>query len=209
MMQKYKVFFNNLTIHFIRDYEVSEFRDKSCYMVDDRYLKQRNPEEIIEILKKTENLLCVSMHPGKTMCQFLHPFKKVDAAGGFILNDQSEILMIFRHGIWDLPKGKKKKTESFITCAAREISEETGVIPHLDVVEDPFITHHIYHEKDRWNHKTTYWYKGCAGSASLLVPQVNESITEVCWANSQFVKHKVAGKTFPLIEEVLGYFSKH
>ncbi len=38
-----------------------------------------------------------------------------------------EILMIFRRGKWDLPKGKLDKGESLEACALREVEEETGL----------------------------------------------------------------------------------
>ena len=37
-----------------------------------------------------------------------------------------KLLMIFRRGKWDLPKGKLDKGETFERCAVREIEEETG-----------------------------------------------------------------------------------
>src|SRR3954462_6861325 len=37
---------------------------------------------------------------------FFKHFLIVKAAGGMVLNEKKEILMIFRRGKWDLPKGK-------------------------------------------------------------------------------------------------------
>ncbi len=55
----------------------------------------------------------------------------VDAAGGLIYrkNDSEapEVVMIYRWGKWDLPKGKREKNESIADCAAREVSEELGI----------------------------------------------------------------------------------
>ena len=38
--------------------------------------------------------------------------KKIIAAGGLVFNDNNELLMIFRRGKWDLPKGKLDEYET-------------------------------------------------------------------------------------------------
>ena len=45
-----------------------------------------------------------------------------------MFNFKNEILLIFRNGVWDLPKGGKiEYNESYEDAALREVSEETGV----------------------------------------------------------------------------------
>src|SRR4026209_2051160 len=58
---------------------------------------------------------------------FLKKFTLVRAAGGFIENENKELLMIFRKGKWDLPKGKLDKGETLEECVVREVKEETGL----------------------------------------------------------------------------------
>ena len=53
--------------------------------------------------------------------------KKIIAAGGLVQNEQGELLMIYRRGKWDLPKGKLDKNETIEACAVREVMEETGL----------------------------------------------------------------------------------
>ena len=53
--------------------------------------------------------------------------KKIIAAGGLVFNDKNELLMIFRRGKWDLPKGKLDEGEDIEDCAVREVKEETGL----------------------------------------------------------------------------------
>ena len=48
------------------------------------------------------------------------------AAGGLVLCG-GHVLLIRKHGLWDIPKGKVKKKEAHERCALREISEETGI----------------------------------------------------------------------------------
>ena len=61
--------------------------------------------------------------------------KVIKAGGGLVLNPRNEILMIFRRGFWDLPKGKLDDGETIMECAIREVMEETG-LPVL-IADDP------------------------------------------------------------------------
>jgi len=54
-------------------------------------------------------------------------FTPIDAGGGVVMNERDEVLMIFRRGKWDLPKGKCDDGEEIDACALREVSEETGL----------------------------------------------------------------------------------
>ena len=58
---------------------------------------------------------------------FFKKFTLVQAAGGLVYNEKKEILLIFRRGKWDLPKGKLDKGEKLEDCAVREVEEETGL----------------------------------------------------------------------------------
>ena len=58
---------------------------------------------------------------------FSDNYKVIEAAGGLVFNQKNEILMIFRNGKWDLPKGKLEAGESVESCAVREVEEECGV----------------------------------------------------------------------------------
>ena len=42
-------------------------------------------------------------------------YSPIDAAGGIAYNEHGEILMIFRRGKWDLPKGKRDEGENMET----------------------------------------------------------------------------------------------
>ena len=50
------------------------------------------------------------------------------AAGGLVLSG-GHALLIRKHHLWDLPKGKLNGDESPEHCAVREIAEETGLNP--------------------------------------------------------------------------------
>jgi 8-oxo-dGTP pyrophosphatase MutT (NUDIX family) len=45
--------------------------------------------------------------------------------GGLVCNDDNRILLIFKRGKWDLPKGRVEGDE-YQTAALREVKEETA-----------------------------------------------------------------------------------
>ncbi|MCG8372453.1 MAG: NUDIX domain-containing protein [Balneolales bacterium] len=111
--------------------------------------------------------------------------KPLIAAGGIVfkINEAHltpDVLLIFRNGTWDLPKGKLEKGESIPMCAAREVAEETGsLLPIL--VSDLGTTYHEYVEKENLFGKTTYWWAMVFPKKVELTPQKEEGILEISW----------------------------
>jgi 8-oxo-dGTP pyrophosphatase MutT (NUDIX family) len=104
------------------------------------------------------------------------------AGGGIVTNELGELLMIFRRGKWDLPKGKLDKGESIEDCALREVREETGVL-HLKIGALLLVTQHDYY--DKWVKadviKETHWFRMFVSGTPALVPQTEEDITAIEW----------------------------
>ena len=110
------------------------------------------------------------------------PPKLVVAAGGYVVRagkKKPEVLLIYRRGKWDLPKGKLEKGESIETCALREVQEEVG-IKKLKMLTPAGTTFHTYPEKGRLKLKTTYWYLMHTPETSFT-PQTEEDIEAVAW----------------------------
>jgi 8-oxo-dGTP pyrophosphatase MutT (NUDIX family) len=116
--------------------------------------------------------------------RFEELFKEVGAAGGVVRNDDGKILMIFRRGYWDLPKGKIDPGESEPEAALREVTEETGV-DGLTLGEFICPTYHIYREKKQRYLKKTYWYKMSTSENGVLTPQAEEGIELAGWYNPE------------------------
>ena len=125
----------------------------------------------------------------------------LDAAGGVAYNEQNEILMIFRRGKWDLPKGKLDAGENIEQCALREVSEETGLV-NLELGEKICDTYHIYEQKNQQFLKRTAWYRMKGTSADKLKPQKEENILEAKWVREQDLA-PYAAKSYEAIREVL------
>ena len=88
---------------------------------------------------------------------FYKKFTLVIAAGGLVQNEKKEILLIFRQGKWDLPKGKLDKGEKLEDCAVREVEEETG-LQKVRLLSPLTITYHTYQEGARFICKESHWY---------------------------------------------------
>lgn len=100
--------------------------------------------------------------PPEALCNVApyRPPHSVSAGGGYVgcaLPDDVALLLIFRRGVWDLPKGTKESGESILTCARREVREEVG-LDAITVLRDLGTTRHGYPVEDRYVVKTTYWY---------------------------------------------------
>lgn len=116
----------------------------------------------------------------------------VVAAGGLVERDgpagpagdgRREVLMIFRRGCWDLPKGKLDDGETIEACALREVSEEVGVAPERLAITAPLgTTVHSYPLPRRHVYavKTTHWY-AMATTAVAFEAQDDEGIEAVAW----------------------------
>ena len=106
----------------------------------------------------------------------------IEAAGGLIVNENDELLMIFRREKWDLPKGKIDAGETPDKAAKREVAEETGLLA-ITMIRTVGTTEHAYidHYTGLSTRKTTHWFMMSAPSNLPLIPQISEDITHIRW----------------------------
>ena len=111
----------------------------------------------------------------------------ITAAGGVLFREKSagsvpEVLLIFRRGVWDLPKGKLEEGESIRECAAREVAEEIGIDTKPQVLARLADTYHEYELQDKSFGKTTHWFAMEQLSDDFeFHPQIEEGIEKVEW----------------------------
>jgi mutator protein MutT len=117
----------------------------------------------------------------------------IQAAGGLVFNEKNELLMIYRRGFWDLPKGKVDEGETLEQCAVREVQEETGL---QNIMLGDFLTttYHTYAQKGQTILKPSHWYKMQNWGNETLIPQTEEDITAI-----KFVSKEIA---YTLLEEM-------
>lgn len=132
---------------------------------------------------------------------FKAEFTYIEAAGGFIENEDGEYLFIFRREKWDLPKGKLEVGETPEIAAVREVQEETGL---MDVTRTNYrcSTWHTYELHGKQILKQTYWYNMKATKNQSSKPQTEEEITELQWIAPANFK-KISKNTFPSIISVI------
>lgn len=124
-------------------------------------------------------------------------FKRIDAAGGLVLDNSGKLLLIFRNEKWDLPKGKIDKGEAPDAAAVREVMEECGIKGH-SIKEALPSTWHCYEHKGNRVLKKTYWYIMQHPGNVRLTPQLEEGITKVEWRSLNDLED-VMKNTYPSV----------
>jgi 8-oxo-dGTP pyrophosphatase MutT (NUDIX family) len=143
---------------------------------------------------------CITLADDRELELFCAPYHQITAAGGIVENPAGECLMIYRRGCWDLPKGKQEPDEDILTCALREVSEETG-LSDLTAGSLICVTHHCYIFQNVSCIKHTWWYRMKSGASQELVPQEEEQIEKAVWVARENLPPKLAN-TYPSIREV-------
>ena len=115
---------------------------------------------------------------------FFSSFEKIDAAGGVVENNKKQVLLIFRNGFWDLPKGKLEKGEDVKEAAIREVEEECGLFAP-EITKELASTYHTYERQGKKYLKKTFWYSMFYDKEHALVPQFEEGITKACWISKK------------------------
>ena len=175
----YHVFVNDKPI--ILTTQVSPERNFKNYLLSTvqigKVIKELNSTALKEVRligKNQESLIS----------KFLKKLPNVIAGGGKVINDNGDILFIYRNDKWDLPKGKAEPKETIEETAVREVEEETGV-SGLSITKPIETTYHIFKRNGKHKIKITYWFEMKTSYTGSLSPQENEGITKVAWLNQE------------------------
>lgn len=148
-------------------------------------------EQVEKILLNLHAKSGIQFHSLYIVVEDRKPFKQkivkmyqlIEAAGGVVVNNQQQVLWMFRLGKWDLPKGKLEKNEKFETAAVREVEEECNVKAVLGT--KICTTYHTYTHKNKLVLKKTRWYAMKSDFTGTLIPQTEEGIEKVEWMNEK------------------------
>ena len=177
-----------------------------------KYESDQQMARLVEILHTPDNESgLVLFHPDLHYLkqQVTGHFLQIEAAGGVVQNERKEVLLIFRRGHWDLPKGKVDEGESLEEAAIREVKEETGLEGSLRILSKVFFadnlneaTYHTYDYKGTAALKVSHWYLMQYTGNAVLTPQTEEDIEQAVWVGVGDLP-KYLEPMYPSVKDVL------
>jgi 8-oxo-dGTP pyrophosphatase MutT (NUDIX family) len=148
-------------------------KPKSLFQMIDRLEKEKKPV----------HAYVLAQNPKALWKDFQTLYRRVNAGGGVVENND-EILCIYRRQIWDLPKGKLDPGETWKQAALREVMEETGL---KSATLGPKLGKTLHTLKSRAGNrilKVTRWYCMTTEHRKFEV-QKEEDIEEARWLKPQ------------------------
>jgi 8-oxo-dGTP pyrophosphatase MutT (NUDIX family) len=203
MAQKYKVYFQNRPVYFAQ----SVPPEVECLKYEAFRSKGTHDTGLIEtaIARGARAVVVLSDDVEKSWNDFTDQFEFVQAAGGLLVRPSGQMLFIFRHERWDLPKGKVEDDENLEQGAVREVEEECSL--HGSRIIAPLdSTWHTYIQQGIPVLKCTAWYIMLYEGNETPLPQAIEGITEARWFDADQLD-TVRRNTYPsVIDVVENYF---
>lgn len=171
-----KVHYNNE----VKTLDFDTYPEKLSKLIDAFESDSANSNEAVVYSSNLKKLF-------SAFCQF---YKIIEAAGGLVFNEENKVLAIFRNGIWDLPKGKVEKGESYDDAALREVEEECG-LKKIKLIKFLTKTYHTYFDprKNRSVLKISHWYE-MKSKSERLIPQAEEGIEQAVWTDLNELKNQ-------------------
>jgi 8-oxo-dGTP pyrophosphatase MutT (NUDIX family) len=197
----YKVFFNDRKIYL--DDNLPDMtrvgKDYVCAFENVTDLKPQLKQFLVP--GKSGNLYIFHDDQDALFRTFSQCFTNINAGGGLVRNREGEILVIFRRGKWDLPKGKAEEGETIEQAALREVTEECGL---QEIEPGGFLTttFHIYIEDGNYMLKKTDWYSMSYSGTKQPRPLESEDITRVRWIGRADLE-EIYSNIFPSIIDVI------
>ena len=182
-----------------------ELRKNATQYADAVVIREPAASELQQIITQMQpaeqHMVLITAQVDGVMKELKKLVTTIPAAGGLVYNQKKELLLIFRRGKWDLPKGKLDEGEALEDCALREVEEETGV-DHLELDKALLVTYHTYMEKGQLVLKESHWYLMRCSSSAQLVPQTDEDIEKCEWVSAKNLIPYL-DNTHPSIVEVI------
>ncbi len=177
----YKVFFKERVLFLCNKTEILDFKGQVF-----EWTGASLQEFIVKFETREESLpmAIVWKDREKLFAHFRSYFQYIEAAGGRVYNNKQEVLMIYRLGKWDLPKGKVEEGESPEKAAIREVREECG-ISEIGILKKLLPTYHIYRIEKKLMLKKTHWFEMEHCGSEKPKPQIEEAITEAKWISEK------------------------
>jgi len=183
-MQRYKIYINESPLILT---QTSDLADETAFERSLIHAVYRGKPKMlmnyIELLEKNKHhdgIIIQADNVDQLWKDFKSLYNYIKAGGGLVLNPFGKVLLIFRRGVWDLPKGKQDPGETLAQTAVREVCEETGLID-LELIERLNNGYHCYLMSKQRTLKRTRWYLMKTNSPDQLVLQKEEGIQDAAW----------------------------
>jgi len=171
---------------FESEYFPSDSPPSEIFWKDDVLIHEPSHDLIIGLLytlrtRKLKNLDSITLvtKDKNSLKKFIKSrFLTIKAAGG-VVTKKDKILLIYRLGKWDFPKGKFDKGETPVQCALREVEEECAI--KVKVVQPIITTWHTYTQDRKSILKKTYWFHMDCINDDKMTPQAEEGIEDIRW----------------------------
>ena len=182
MRQMYKIYINQSHL-ILCSLEAYQELDKGRYALMFQYSgNKKRLHNVIDLLEKSpkkQGTVIYAADLPKLWSDFKSIQQVKKAAGGVVINEFGELLVIFRRGLWDLPKGHIEPGEKKKETAIREVEEECG-IRELTISKKLGKTYHIYRIKGRKILKKSFWYQ-MSTHKQITTPETREDIEIAKW----------------------------
>ena len=194
-MSVYKVYVENSCIRFVPEGHAGDGEPSLAVAPGESV----SMTKLLQKLQFTKKLYVISENIERIFDEFRASLPFIEAAGGLVVDDAAKVLMIFRNGRWDLPKGKLEPGERIEDCAVREVSEECGLrIEELQRKEPITHTFHCYRIREQWVLKRTAWYHMRYVGGQRPQPQTVEGITRAEWIAPERVPELLSGTYYTI-----------
>ncbi len=157
--------------------------------------------------KANKGLVLHASNAVKAFETFCTNYELIEAAGGIVENELDEVLLIYRKGRWDLPKGKMEVGETEMIAAKREVMEECGLTA-VEVKAKLITTYHTFFLPQKNVMKISHWYMMSSSSTEKIKPQLEEDITDIKWFGRATLDIEKLD-TYPSIYNVLQLYLKN
>jgi bis(5'-nucleosidyl)-tetraphosphatase len=110
--------------------------------------------------------------------------------------DRNYVVLHYRRGYWDLPKGKLEGEETNLEAATRELKEETGLTAHIHPDFEQCITYIFKDQQGELVNKTVAYFVGRVSTKEVILSPEHlyykwlpfkEAVKQLTYPNAQQV----------------------
>ena len=172
---------------------------------DETYIKQCLDAFSKKKVRKLDSVTFLVDNRRATVDAVKQQYKILRAAGG-VVKKENKVLLIYRLGKWDLPKGKLEGKEKPLAGGVREVVEECNV----QVVAHQKICHtwHTYNRNRKKILKKTYWFAMDCTDDSAMRGQLEEDITDVRWMTRDEARQALYNSYFSIRYVLRRYYEQ-